>query len=143
GANSTAGVIAITTKTGRRPVMAVTAEAGSMNWRKGGASFRGSAALGGGTLEHSINVSQTDSDNIHDFEYFEDRSVQAKLGYEWGDWSISGSSFVTDNEFNSANLKESYCCQTPESAWAYQTPDPNNANATRQEVHSITLRHSL
>jgi vitamin B12 transporter len=143
GANTTAGVIAITTKSGKRPEYDVGLEAGSLDWRKASASARDSIEAGPGTFSYSANLSKVDSDNVHPEEYYRDETMQSKIGYSTEALSVGASFWATDNDFQSAELDEAYCCQTLASWWAFQTPDPNQHSATRDQVLTAFVDHDI
>jgi outer membrane cobalamin receptor len=136
GANSTAGVIVIRTKSGRHADASLGLEAGSMEWRKLLGSLRDGVEVGGGDLQYALNLSQTESDNIHQYEYFEDASGQLKLEYVADRWSVGGSFWKSENDFGYAELDEASCCQTERSYWSFQTPDPNQHSETGQTIGS-------
>ncbi len=143
GANSTAGVISITTKSGEVTEAYVGIEAGSLGWRKTYGSFRDSKKIDSGLLLLSLNHSNIDSDNVHPEEYYENTSRQIKLEYK-SDLIQAGISYwETDNEFGYAELDEAYCCQTSATHWAFQTPDPHQFSATEDEVLSIYVKHTI
>src|SRR5690606_18262596 len=137
GANSTAGVISITTKSATTPEARVSAESGSMNWRKLSGSYRGNSQAASGRWRYALNASTTDSDNIHRYEYVEDDTLQGKLKYQHEDWSLGVNAFHSEYERNRADLNEAYCCQTRDSLWAYQTPDANNRDISEQSIYSV------
>lgn len=143
GANSTAGVISITTKTAARPEARVSAEAGSLGWQKLSGSYRGNTEVETGRWEYSLNVSTTDSDNIHKYEYVEDDTLQGKLKYQGEGWSIGVNALNSEYERNRADLNEAYCCQTRGSLWVYQTPDPGNKDLNEQSIYSIVADHAI
>src|SRR5690606_3000861 len=97
GANASAGVIVVNTKSGAKPVADLGLELGSQEWRKVSASLRGSTDLGAGTWLYSLNVSDTDSDNVHRHEFFEDRTIQVKTSYETDNLRLGLSVFDVDN----------------------------------------------
>ena len=94
GSDSTAGVIAITTKgplAGQHPELA--AEYGSLDWKKGYGSLRGTQ----GDFGYSLNLAYTDSDGVHDHETYRNFSPQLKLGYKLGDrLSVEGTLLYMD-----------------------------------------------
>ena len=142
GSDSTAGVIAITTKgalPGTHPEL--SAEAGSLNWRKGYGSLRGTQ----GDFGYSFNLAYTDSDGVIDREYYRNLSPQLKLGYQQGDqWSVEGSLLYMDTKFNYAELRESYAKDSPATPWwAFQLPDPNQFNQTEQTIGAINFKQRL
>jgi len=143
GANSTAGVISITTKSGQRRDAGVRLEGGSLDWGRAALSVRDSVEAGGGDLTYSVNLSRIDSGNVHQEEFYEDTTIQAKLGYDLERFSFGLSLWETDNAFGSAELDEVYCCQTRATHWAFQTPDPNQSSATLNRVAAAHLRHEI
>jgi len=143
GANSSAGVIAITTKSGNNKALSFGAEAGSQEWRKLTASWRDSVDLGRGKLSFSLNASDTDSDNIYRYEFFENRTYQLRGRYAIGDLSVGVSALDIDKDFGSAALYEAFRGQTPDTHWAYQIPDPENSHPSKQRVVSLFGEHQL
>lgn len=143
GANSTAGVISITTKSGQTRDGGLSLEAGSLDWRRANFSLRDTVEAGGGDLSYSVNLSKTDSDNVHPAEFTRDETLQAKLSYERETFGAGVSVWQTDNEFQYAELHEAPCCQTRETWWAFQTPDPHQVTATKDTVLGAYVRHSF
>lgn len=144
GANNSAGVISITTKDGNKPVTQIGAEFGSLNWRKLKGALRNTVSAGNGKVIYSLNISDTDSDNTHKYEFFEDRTLQGKLSYEQEKLKIGLTAFDADNSFGSAELDETYSKLTSRAQhWAYQTPDPRNTSSTTQKVHSLFTEYEF
>ncbi len=143
GANSTAGVISITTKSGRRRGAGIRLEAGSLDWGRAALSLRDSIKAGAGDFTYAVNLSRIDSGNVHPEEFYEDNTIQAKLDYELDRVDLGLSLWETDNAFGSAELDEAYCCQTRQTHWAFQTPDPNQSSATLNRVAAAHLRHQI
>lgn len=144
GANASAGVIVVNTKSGAKPVADIGLELGSQDWRKVSASLRGSNDLGAGTWLYSLNVSDTDSDNVHREEYFEDRTIQLKTSYETDSLRLGLSVLDVDNSFGFAELSESTDFLTSRSQhWTYQTPDPDQYNDTEQSVYNLYVEHQI
>ena len=69
----------------------------------------------------------TDSDGVHDYEFYRNLSPQLKVNYKQGNWlSVEGSVLYMNTNFNYAELRESYAQDSPETPWwAFQLPDPN------------------
>lgn len=144
GSNSTAGVIAITTKSGQSTDFSVTAEAGSDSWQTLGLSARGSTTAGDGSLIYSLNLDNNESDGVIDEEYTENLTIQGKLQYQGENFSIGGSYWRTDNEFGYAELNENYSfVSSQDEHWAFQTPDPNQRSATEKDVLSLFAEHTI
>lgn len=147
GADSTAGVVSITTKDGSKPGASITGEAGSLNWRKGIASFRDNREVGGGNLVYALNFSKLQSDGVNKFEFSENQTIQGKLDYKIqtgiGQVKVGGSYYQTDNVFQYAELSEAFCCQTPATYWSFQTPDPHQTTATKEDVGSAYIENQI
>lgn len=143
GADTTAGVIAITTKGGDSPGAGIAIEGGSLKWRKARATYRDHFELGEGTFNFAVNGSITDSGGVHQFEYFRDKTLSTKLSYVTEAFEIGSSIYRTDNRFQYAELKEASCCQTPETYWSFQVPDPNQNSRTEFLVGTIWARHKI
>ncbi len=142
GADSVAGVIAITTKgalPGAQPELG--AEYGSLNWKQGYGSLRGEQ----GDFGYSLNLAYIDSDGVHDHEFYRNFSPQLKLNYKQGDWlSVEGAILYMDTNFNYAELRESYANDSPATPWwAFQLPDPNQYNQTQQTIGALNFKHRL
>mgnify|MGYP000421304044 CR=1 FL=1 len=144
GANSSAGVIVINTKTGSDQSAKVGVEFGSMDWRKATASLRNSAEFANGKWLYALNVSDTSSDNTHKYEYFEDSTLQLKTRYETERFQLGLSIFDADNAFGYAELDETYAAlSTRAEHWAYQTPDPDQHSDTTETVYSVFVEHNI
>jgi outer membrane cobalamin receptor len=142
GSNTTAGVIVITTKKGTRELeVKVGGEGGSLDWRKGFASVRGSTDK----LSYSLNTAYTDSGGVHKYEEFNNFSPSLRLGYEFSDsFEVDGSFKYTDAKYSSAELRESYAMDSPETPWwAFQLPDPRNENELDYYNGSLTMTHKI
>lgn len=142
GADSVAGVIAITTKgplPGAQPELG--AEYGSLNWKQGYGSLRGEQ----GDFGYSLNLAYIDSDGVHDHEFYRNFSPQLKVNYKQGNWlSVEGTMLYMDTNFNYAELRESYAQDSPETPWwAFQLPDPNQYNSTQQTIGALNVKHQL
>jgi outer membrane cobalamin receptor len=143
GANSTAGVIAITTKSGDRPDVGIRTEGGSLGWKNLFGSYRGSTRTDNGEFSYSMNAAATDSDGVHPEEFYEDATAQFKVSYATGAVTFGASGFHSDSTFQAAELDEAYCCQTRETHWAFQTPDPNNESVTEQLISGAFISHTI
>ncbi len=143
GADTTAGVISLTTKGGESPESAVAVEGGSLKWKKIRANYRNNFDVGDGTLNFALNGSITDSGGVHQFEYFKDKSFSGKISYVKEVFEIGSSVYRTDNRFQYAELKEAYCCQTPETYWSFQVPDPNQNSQSEFLVGTIWAKHKI
>jgi outer membrane cobalamin receptor len=143
GANSTAGVISITTKGGQRKDANVSLEAGSMDWRRAALSFRNTIDGDNGDFAYSLNLSSVDSNNVHPEEFTRDATIQGKLSYDMDKVGFGLSMWQTDNEFQYAELDEAGSGVTRDTHWAFQTPDPNQYSATKDTVVGAWFRHDI
>ena len=142
GSDSTAGVIAITTKTPQPGTnFQLSGEVGSLDWKKVYGSARGTW----NDFGYSLNTVFIDSEGVHDDETYRNTSPQLKLTYSPGDWfSVEGSFLYMDTKFNFAELRESYEEDSPETPWwAFQLPDPDQFNQTEQYLGSLKMSHKL
>lgn len=141
GSNTTAGVFAITTKGGLPGTnVNLGAEYGSLNWKKGYTSLRGTQ----GNFGYGLNFAYTDSDGVHDYNYYENISPHAKLSWMTDTFEAEATLFYMQSEFNAAELDESYAAnQSRATWWAFQTPDPNNYNRYDQFLSTLNLRHQI
>jgi vitamin B12 transporter len=143
GANSTAGVISITTKSGRSRSARLQLESGSLDWRRGAVSVRNTVDAGRGAVAYSLNASKIDSGNVHAEEFTRDETLQGKISYDLARVGMGLTFWQTNNEFQSAELDEAGCCETRETHWAFQTPDPNQVTATKSTVIGAYLQHEI
>ncbi|MCZ0955150.1 MAG: TonB-dependent receptor [Rhodospirillaceae bacterium] len=143
GANSTAGVISITTKSGQRRDAGVQLEAGSLDWTRAALSFRDTVEAGEGDFAYSVNLSSIDSGNVHEHEFYEDQTIQTKLGYDLDRVGFGLSFWETDNRFGYAQLADAGRGATRETYWRFQTPDPNQSSGTLNRVAGAHLRHDI
>ena len=144
GANNSAGVIVITTKSGTVSEAKIGVEAGSLGWRKGTLSARDVIATNAGRVNYSFNASDTDSDNTHEHEFFEDTTLQAKLSVDTDRISVGISGLDIDNTFGYAELDETYAeLESRNEHWAFQTPDPEQFSETTQQVISLFVDHQI
>lgn len=144
GANSTAGVIAITTKRGGEARATLGAEVGSLGWRKGKGAWQDSFKLGEGELRTSAYVSRTDSDGVHKYEGFEDEALQLALDYRGAAFDAGLSLWRSSNRFDYAELNEPYnALAARRDFWSFQTPDPHQYNTARTEVANAYVEQRL
>lgn len=138
GSDTTAGVMAFNTLEGE-PGFRLNAgvEYGSLGWKKGYSTIRG----GTDAWEYALGAVYTDSEGVHDDEYYKNFSPTFKLGWHPGSVDVEFAYLYIDSEFQSAQLKENNSfLSSRDEHWAFQTPDPNNAN--EYEHHIATLNAS-
>jgi len=143
GSNSTAGVIAITTKSGLQRNASLAVESGSLDWQKNKISLRDNRDIGAGNLAYSVNLSNTDSDGVIDDEYYQDKSSQAKISYSTELFEVGGSYWRTDNKFQYAELLEAGPVNSWDRYYSFQLPDPDSTRATQQTISSVWATHHI
>jgi outer membrane cobalamin receptor len=127
GSDTTAGVIAFTTKGGLpESTGTVGAEYGSYDWMKGYAGFRGQQD----GLRYAVNAIQIDSGGVQDHEDYQNFSPQMKLGYNWGDKLDAELSYLhIQSKWNYSKLIEQQNFVKSRADWyAFQVPDPDRYN---------------
>ena len=144
GANNSAGVISIKTKSGHSGNSQLGVEAGSLGWRKIYGSLRDDQQFGDTKLVYSLNASTSDSDNLYKHEYFEDQTLQGKVSVETPHFTVGLNVFDLDNEFGYAELDElSLEAGSRAEHWAFQTPDPEQYSETTEQVYSFYFEQPL
>jgi len=141
GSDTTAGVMSFTTIGGMPGThFNVGAEYGSLDWKKGYGAFRG----GTETLDYAAGVAYTDSDGVHDEEFFKDFSPTFKLGWHPGAVDVELAYIYIKSEFQAAELNDpSEFLNSRDEYWRFQTPDPNAANEYDHHITTINLAHDI
>lgn len=141
GSDTTAGVMSFETITGSTGTHLDTgAEFGSLGWKKGYASVR----AGTDTWNYAIGAAYTDSDGVHDEEYYKNFTPTFKLGWHQGDVAAEFAYVYVDSEFQAAELDQpNDFLNSRDEAWAFQTPDPHNANEYEHHVATLKLSHDI
>lgn len=143
GADSTGGVVSISTKSGGPTEGIFRAEAGSLDWKKATATLRTETGLGDGVLGFALNGTIIDSGGVHEYEFYDNRTLSGRVSYQGARAEVGASLFYVDAAFGSAELDEAYCCATPENYWYFQTPDPNSRNDTKALLGSVWASHEI
>ncbi len=145
GANSTAGVIAITTKSGSegRPSLNIGAELGSLSWKKARASLSGGHKDDSGILTYAINLSKTDSDGIIYKEFYKDTGSQLKLNYSNSSIETGINFWQTESEFNFSDFVEPYDDRTRNTFYGFQIPDPHQDVSTKSNLINWFFKYTL
>jgi len=141
GSDTTAGVMAFETISGEEGChFNAGFEFGSLGWKKAYSSVR----AGSGNWNYAIGAAYTDSDGVHDDEYYKNFSPTFKVNGRQGDVDVEFAYLYVDSEFQAAELDEpnSFLSSRSE-AWAFQTPDPNNANEAEYHVATLNLSHEI
>ncbi len=142
GSNSTAGVIAITTKKGTDKFEAIAGgEGGSLDWRKGYGSISGPLQ----NLRYYVYSGYTDSGGVHEDEYYRNFSTDTNLSYNFNDiLKFDGTFMYTGAKFGFAELRESYAFDSPTTPWwAFQLPDPHQYSESDYYLGSATIEHKI
>ena len=141
GSDTTAGVMSFSTLSGKEGMHSkVGVEYGSLDWKKGFASVRGRNGL----VDYAVAAAYTDSDGVHDEEFYKNFSPTFKLGWHPGAWDVEVGYLYVHSEFQSADLDyPSNFLNDRSEAWAFQTPDPNNANEYDQHIATLNVTHTI
>ena len=145
GANSTAGVIVITTKDGafHGNALNLGVQVGSLQWSKQTGSARAQHELGSGSLDYAANVSQSKSEGIVDHDYSREQASQLKLGYAVDSFRVKASYWHTRNQFNYAELIEPFDERTRDNIYGFQISDPNQRSKTVSHVYHVALAQEI
>lgn len=142
GADTTAGVIAITTKAPQAGNnLQLGGEVGSLDWTRAYGGARGTY----NDFGWSLNGAAVDSGGVHAHESYSNISPRLKLTYDPGDWlSVEASVLYSRTKFNYAELLESYAVDSAETPWwAFQLPDPDQFNEREQYLGSFKVAHQI
>ncbi len=141
GSDTTAGVMAFETLRGAPGFQFnAGAEFGSLGWKKGYSSVQG----GTETWDYAIGAAYTDSDGVHDEEYYKNFTPTFKFGWKLGDVEAEMAYVHIDSEFQAAELDETYDFLTSRSEhWAFQTSDPNDVNENKHHIATLNLSHDI
>ncbi|HEX4025024.1 MAG TPA: TonB-dependent receptor [Steroidobacteraceae bacterium] len=143
GADTTSGVIALSTLEGDHPESDIALEGGSLDWRKLRAGTQDRIAAGDGTWSYSLNGSWVDSGGVNRWEFYKNSSLVGRTTYRSGNLEIGGSFYATDNEFQNADLIESIAGATQANYFAVQIPDPSDVDHTLAGVVSLWFEQQL
>lgn len=141
GSDTTAGVMSFETLSGKSGIeFNIGGEAGSLGWKKGYGAVRG----GTETWDYAVGAAYLDSDGVHDNEYYDNLTVNFKTGAHLGILDAELAYIYIDSEFQAAELNEtnSFLSSLDEN-WAFQTPDPNNANEYDHHIATLKLSHDI
>lgn len=141
GSDTTAGVMSFTTVGGQPGThFKLGAEYGSLDWKKGFSTLRG----GSDTFDYALGLAYTDSAGVHDEEYYRNLSPTFKLGWHTDSLDLELGYIYIESEFQAAELNESNDFLTSRAAhYAFQTPDPNNANEYEHHLATLNLSHRI
>lgn len=142
GANTTSGVIDFTTLGADRPEASVSLQGGSLDWMKARIGLGDRVRLGEGVLSASLNGSFLRSNGMNEFEFAKNGTVVGRTTYDTRGLELGGSFYLTDNQFQSADLIESIP-GAPPPYFAVQIPDPSNLDTTKAGIVSLWFRQQL
>jgi vitamin B12 transporter len=137
GANSTSGVIDFTTLEGDHAETDLSAEAGSLDWKKVRAGTEDAVPLGNGTWSYSLNGSYVDTAGVIEDEYVRNGTLVGRTSYRTDTFQFGMSVYGTDNEFQPAMLIESIPGATQSNYFAVQIPDPSATDKTEAGIASL------
>ncbi len=139
GSDTTAGVMAFTTIAGQQGThFNAGIEYGSLDWKKGYGSVRG----GTEKWDYAVGLAYTDSEGVHDKEYYKNFSPTMKFGLHRDTFDLTFSYLYVDSEFQAAELNQTYSFLNDRSDfWSFQTPDPDNANKYEHNIATLQAEH--
>ncbi len=141
GSDTTAGVMAFSTISGYPEDDAtVGVEYGSLEWKKAYATARG----GTGDWDYAFGFAVTDSDGVHDEEYYTNMTPTMKVGWHPGEADIEFSYTYIESDFQAAELDESNdFLASRDDHYAFQTPDPNNTHEVEHHLATLSLENPI
>lgn len=143
GSDTTAGVMSFTTLKGQPGMHTKQGfEYGSLDWKKGYSAIYG----GAGNWDYAFAGAYTDSEGVHDEEYYRNISPSAKIGWHPGQVDLELAYLYVNSEFQAAELNESGRnpkLQSRSEHYAFQTPDPNNANKYEHHITTVNATHTI
>ncbi len=143
GANSTSGVIDLTTLEGDHPETDVSIEGGSVDWKKARVGTQNALPLGDGTWSYSLNGSYSDSAGMVQYEYVKNATLVGRTTYKTGSLEFGLSFFGTDNKFQNADVIESIPGATESNYFSRQIPDPSDVDQTKAGIVSTWAEQQL
>lgn len=142
GSDTSAGVMSFTTLGGKPGLLHTKQgfEYGSLEWKKGYSVIRGSTE----TWDYAFAGAYTNSEGVHDEEYYRNISPTAKIGWHTGSVDLELAYIYVNSEFQAAELNESNdFLESRSQHYAFQTPDPNNANKYEHHIGTLNVAHTI
>ena len=143
GANTTSGVIDFTTLTGDHPETDISAEAGSIDYKKIRLGTQNALAVGDGVWSYSLNASYLESAGMIEYEYVKNGTVVGRTSYKTDNFEFGVSFYGTNNRFQNADLIESIPGATQSNYFAVQIPDPSDVDQTKAGIASVWAEQRL
>ncbi len=137
GANTTSGVIDFTTLEGDHAETDLSAEAGSVDWKKVRVGTENAVPLANGTWSYSLNGSYVDTAGVIEDEYVKNGTLVGRTSFKTDSFQFGMSVYGTDNEFQPAMLIESIPGATQANYFATQIPDPSATDKTKAGIASL------
>lgn len=142
GANTTSGVLVFTTlqATGRQAD--VSAEGGSLDWRKVRVGLQDQESVADGMWSGSLNGSYVRSGGEWQYEYTKSATVVGRTSFKNDSFEVGLSFYLNDNRFQSAALDEYYPGYSGGN-FTVQIPDPSDVDRTRDGIGSLWFEQQL
>ncbi len=142
GADSTSGVIDFTTREATGRGADISAEGGSLDWRKLRAGVEDMERVGDGTWRGTLNGSYVDSGGEWPYEYTRNETLVGRTSFKNRCFEVGVSFYLTDNKFQSAALDE-YYPGYPDGDFAVQIADPSNVDQTKAGIGTLWFEQQL
>jgi vitamin B12 transporter len=136
GANTTAGVIDFTTLEATERAADISAEGGSLDWRKVRVGVQDVESVGDGTWRFALNASYVDSDGENQYEYTKNATAVGRTSFKDANFELGASFYLTNNRFQSADLDQ-YYVGYPDGPFSVQIPDPSNVDQTKAGIGTL------
>lgn len=143
GANTTSGIIALTSPTGAHYESDISVEGGSEDYKKVSGGTQNQLDLGGGTLRYSLNGSYVDSGGVWEYEGYKNATFVGRASYDLGSFEVGASGYVSQNVFHNAYLDEIGPGQTPATYFAVQIPDPHEGDYGQLYIGTAWLQQQI
>ncbi len=142
GADTTSGVIDFTTLAATGTGADISAEGGSLDWRKVRAGVQDLESIGDGTWGGTLNASYVDSGGEWQYEYTKNETLVGRTSFRDSNFEVGLSFYLTDNKFQSAALDQYYPGYS-DGDFSVQIPDPSNYDETKAGIGALWLEQQL
>jgi vitamin B12 transporter len=136
GANTTSGVIDFTTLEASEREADISAEGGSLDWRKVRVGVQDVEPVGDGIWRLALNASYVDSDGEYQYEYTKNATAVGRTSFKDGNFEVGASFYLTNNKFQSAFLDQ-YYPGYPDGAFSVQVADPSNVDQAKAGIGTL------
>ncbi len=141
GANTTSGVIDLTTLAATGSGGDISAEGGSLDWRKVRGGVQDLESVGDGTWSGTLNASYVDTGGEWQYEFSKNATVVGRTTFKDSNFEVGLSFYVTDNKFQAAALDQYYPGYPGD--FSVQIPDPSNLDTTKAGIGSLWFEQEL